>query len=781
MSDVLRTDEWQRANHDYLTAAVAWLRLRLKRLAQQYPARERGRERRGLWARLFGGKAASRRKRVTDADVARAAAAMEAAAQIDPPPALLILGRRLGLSSFEQNTLLLCAAIEIDTAIAGLCARAQDNATRPYPTFALALALFDEPEWAALAPESSLRYWQLIEVNQPGATPLTASPLRADERIVSYLKGHNFLDSRLSPVLSTFDVNAVTFDDLPPSQRAVAQAIARRLSQGMDDGSAPLLQLVGPDSPSKQLVARAAAGLLGLQLVRLPVELLPRQPAELGVIARLWHRETRLIKVALYLDVHEELEISAAVEGPGATLHRLLARDLGLVLLDTREVRPGLGPHSLPIDVYKPAPAEQQHAWRALLGPDAGDTPAQLAGQFDLNLMAIHQVALSLAAELPEGATPSRDQVWEACLLRTRPRLDKLAQWLEPKVGWDDLVLPEEQMALLRQIAAQVDQRSQVYDGWGWRARMNRGLGITALFAGESGTGKTMAAEVIARHLRLNLYRIDLSAVVSKYIGETEKNLRRVFDAAEDGGAILFFDEADALFGKRSEVKDSHDRYANIEINYLLQRMEAYRGLAILATNMKSALDHAFLRRLRFIARFPFPDLSMRREIWQKVFPPETRTEALDYDVLGGLSLTGGSIHNSALNAAFLAAQAGSPVTMPLLLAAARSELRKLERPVSEADFRPPAPVRARGEAWRRLVADKAAAGGIAVDVIDYERLAWIARSDEQIAAVIDGAIDVAAREGEALTTARLLDALAGWDTSLSSALPGIDVLYGIL
>src|SRR5437764_12137948 len=185
---------------------------------------------------------------------------------------------------------------------------------------------------------------------------------------------------------------------------------------------------------------------------------------------------------------------------------------------------------------------------------------------------------------------------------------------------------------------------------------MNRRLGISARFAGESATGKTMAAEVIANALHLNLYRIDLSAVVSKYIGETEKNLRRLFDAAEDGGAILFFDEADALFGKRSEVKDSHDRYANIEINYLLQRMEAYRGLAILATNQKSALDTAFTRRLRFAITFPHPGPTERKAIWQKAFPswpPE-----LDVDRLARLNLTGGSITNVAMNAAFLAARA---------------------------------------------------------------------------------------------------------------------------
>jgi SpoVK/Ycf46/Vps4 family AAA+-type ATPase len=208
------------------------------------------------------------------------------------------------------------------------------------------------------------------------------------------------------------------------------------------------------------------------------------------------------------------------------------------------------------------------------------------------------------------------------------------------------------------------------------------------LFAGESGTGKTLAAEVIANELRLDLYRIDLSSVVSKYIGETEKNLRRLFDAAEDGGAILFFDEADALFGKRSEVKDAHDRYANIEINYLLQRMEQYRGLAILATNMKSSLDAAFTRRLRFIVNFPFPGVPERQQMWQKAFPAAARADGLDYARLARLNLTGAGIHNAALNAAFLAATASRPITMKEVLEAARDEFRKLERPVNEADFR---------------------------------------------------------------------------------------------
>jgi SpoVK/Ycf46/Vps4 family AAA+-type ATPase len=292
--------------------------------------------------------------------------------------------------------------------------------------------------------------------------------------------------------------------------------------------------------------------------------------------------------------------------------------------------------------------------------------------------------------EVSSGAAPGEtlgELVWDACRAQARSRLDDLAQRIEPSAGWEDLVLPEPQRQLLAQIAGQVRQRRRVYDAWGFGGAGVRGLGISALFAGPSGTGKTMAAEVLARELRLDLYRIDLSQVVSKYIGETEKNLRRVFDAAEGGGAILLFDEADALFGRRSEVKDSHDRYANIEVSYLLQRMEAYRGLAILTTNMKSALDPAFLRRLRFVVSFPFPDAAQREEIWRRVFPSRTPTEGLDAVRLARLNVAGGNIRNIALHAAFLAAEAGQPVLMDHVLRAARGEYAKLEKTLTEAEI----------------------------------------------------------------------------------------------
>jgi len=707
-------DRWRKGNDDYLAAALAWLRTRLERAANHEPvptaptSPERKKEPPSFWQQLV--------KRPPTEAGSKAPLALAAPAEnsgeqleptpakpvtptsaMDPPPALVVLEQRLGLSQFEQETLFLCAAMELDTRIASLCARAQDDPNRPYPTFGLALTLFDDPAWDALSPERPLRYWRLIEINQPGAQPLTTSALRADERIVNYIKGLNYLDDRLAPLLAPLDMIDDKVD-LPLSQHAAVEAIVNRLRHGTQTHRLPVVQLLGPDGPSKQLVAQRAVAVLGLHLYRLPAGALPAQAAELETLARLWQRESMLLPIALYLDAYEG-EGPAPVEGHAPPLHRFLSRIGGVTFIDTREIQTGPGwdqmkQVSLLVDIVKPTPAEQQAAWSAALGALAGDGPARLAGQFNLSLASIQQLAQSVVTGAPTEATsPERtlhDRLWEACQMNTRPRLDTLAQRLDAKATWDDIVLSGEAQDLLRQIAAQVGHRSKVYEDWGFHHKMNRGLGISALFTGESGTGKTMAAEVIANELRLNLYRIDLSAVVSKYIGETEKNLRRLFDAAEDGGAILFFDEADALFGKRSEVKDSHDRYANIEINYLLQRMEAYRGLAILATNMKSALDTAFVRRLRFIVTFPFPGPAERKLIWQKAFPPRTPTGALDFDRLARLNVTGGSIHNIALNAAFLAAQAGPEalVTMPLILEAARTEFRKEGKPINDSEFR---------------------------------------------------------------------------------------------
>jgi SpoVK/Ycf46/Vps4 family AAA+-type ATPase len=361
----------------------------------------------------------------------------------------------------------------------------------------------------------------------------------------------------------------------------------------------------------------------------------------------------------------------------------------GLIIVISREPLHSRERPAIRLYVHRPDSAEQRSLWRHSLGPMAQELNGwveALVAQFDLSPTSIRAASAEvLGTRVGDGRQETA--LWEACRVQARPRLDDLAQRIEPAAGWGDLVLPGSQRQMLRDIAAQVRQRTRVYELWGFAARSSRGLGISALFAGDSGTGKTMAAEVLADELQLDLYRIDLSSVVSKYIGETERNLRRVFDAAEEGGAILLFDEADALFGKRSEVKDSHDRYANIEVSYLLQRMEAYRGLAILTTNMRSALDNAFLRRIRFAVQFPFPDVVQRAEIWRRIFPPDTPLEGLDVEKLARLNVAGGNIRNIALNAAFLAADAEEPVRMTHLMRAARGEYAKLEKPLTEAEI----------------------------------------------------------------------------------------------
>ena len=431
---------------------------------------------------------------------------------------------------------------------------------------------------------------------------------------------------------------------LPPSQKQTVTEVMQLLQGANGNRSQGAVQLIGPDEHSKRTIAGHVATQLGKVLYRLPVSVLPAQPSELEQLVCLWQRETLLLPLVLYVDAGGD-----GNEGQLPVLRRFLERCSGFCFVSIREAQGDLSEDTLSIDIKKPTPAEQQAAWQEALGGALGARPEVLAAQFNLNTSVIRSVAGQVLGA-KEGDL--QEELWRACLLRSRPSLDHLAQRIEIKATFDDIVLPDDEVALLSQIAAQVRYRMTVYEEWGFGRKMNRGLGITALFAGESGTGKTMAAE--------------------------------------DGGAILFFDEADALFGKRSEVKDSHDRYANIEINYLLQRMEAYRGLAVLATNMKTAMDQAFMRRLRFVVNFSFPNVHLRKTIWEKVFPKGLPKDPLDLKSLARLNITGGTIHNIAINAAFLAAKNGVNVDMALILAAARSEYRKMGRPVNESEFKSP-------------------------------------------------------------------------------------------
>ncbi|MGZ8236410.1 MAG: ATP-binding protein [Methylobacter sp.] len=678
--------EWMEMNDKHLAATVAWIRLRLERLIQPSCEGTDANKDSGSWFKPAK-KAPPQSARPDNEAIKLARLELVKLENNDPPPALILLANALGLSEFDRQVLALCAAMELDTRIAGLCAKAQNNPNKPYPTFALAFALFDDPGWNALAPNAPLRYWRLLEINQPNAQTLTSSALCVDERILNYLKGLNYLDDRLTPL-----IDAMTSQQdngaLPLSQQQAVDSIIGHLKAANGKERMPFIELLGHDSASKQLIAVKVANSLGLNLHAIDCKTIPGQTGDFETFTRLWQRESVLLPLALFISV------DGIGDSEKTVLKRFLERSSGVVFLDLLDSKTESVRNRISFEISKPSPEEQQQLWtEALQGlaPDqTRDLPQRLAEQFSFNQKEIKHLAKTALHDSFESPSTLSVDLWQACRIAARAGMEQLATPIAVKAEWEQLVLPLEQKALLQQITEQVARRNRVYDAWGFREKMNRGLGINALFAGESGTGKTMAAEVIANELQLDLFRIDLSAVVNKYIGETEKNLRKLFDAAEDSGAILFFDEADALFGKRSEVKDSHDRYANIEINYLLQRMESYRGLAILATNMKSALDKAFMRRLRFIVDFPFPAIEERKEIWRKVFPAETPVDKnLDYQRLASLNMTGGSIQNMALNAAFLAAQyPDGKVTMPLILNAARMEFKKLERPAKESDFR---------------------------------------------------------------------------------------------
>ncbi len=651
---------WRDANQAYLTASLALLKEALARHAE-------AREKRG--ASSEPPPCSPARQQLEEATEALTA-----------PAALDTLCRSFGLSAFERDVLLLCAGVELEASFGSNLAAAQGDANAPRPTFGLALAALPDAHWSALLPSGPLRHWRLLQIGA-GET-LATSTLRIDERVLHYLTGLAHLDEHLVGFIEPAPAAPA---ERVPSHECLVQKLAASW-QSDDDVEMPVVELCGNDAGGKRAVASAATAMLGLKLYVMPAQVVPSTPHELDTLIRLWEREAALSRGALLVDCEDRAAVDAAREG---VLDRFLERTGGILMLASPTRRPLRHRSTSIIDVNKPTAVEQRVLWSEDLGAGAAQLNGaidRLTAHFDLGAAAIRSVCIE--AHHDTNGDALEDRLWSLCRSLARPRLSDLAQRIAPVAAWRDLVLPEIQRQTLRDIAVHVRQRARVYEDWGFAQKSARGLGISALFSGASGTGKTMAAEVLANKLELDLYRIDLSQVVSKYIGETEKNLRQVFDAAEEGGAILLFDEADALFGKRSEVKDSHDRYANIEVSYLLQRMESYRGLAILTTNMKDAIDDAFMRRIRWVVAFPFPDANLRAEIWRRIFPAATPTGDLDPVKLARLNVPGGNIRNIALHAAFLAADEDRPVHMQHLLRAARIEYAKLEKPLTDNELR---------------------------------------------------------------------------------------------
>ncbi|MCP4127237.1 MAG: ATP-binding protein [Gammaproteobacteria bacterium] len=587
----------------------------------------------------------------------------------DYPDSVQYLANTLGLSLFECDILLCCAGMQLDQDMPAACA-GPEGKSPAYPCFGRALSSFANPHWSALTADAPLRAWHLIEVAD--CHELLATPLKLDERILHHLIGLAPMDQRLSPYVTPIAVHHY----LPESMTAQAGAMTRALSQSFP----PLILLDAEDGHDAVMLAGMACEPLGLNLWRLDVRNLPTNRTERDTFTTLWQRESLLQKRALFIDAQDLHTGQHFLEELGVACQWVFIHSAQHVNVGEREI--------VRIKTTKPPQQEQLAMWRQLLGNEARRVNGELreiSSQFSLGVSHLRHAAAQARQSLCDGVAPM-PALWNACRDVSAPQLSELAQEIEPLATWDDLIIPDKEKQVLHMASAHVRQRHTVYQQWGFAEKSHRGLGISMLFHGDSGTGKTMAAEVLANELDLPLYRIDLSTVVNKYIGETEKNLRAVFDAAEAGGAILLFDEADALFGKRSEVHDSHDRYANIEVSYLLQRMESYCGLAIMTTNMKSALDPAFLRRIRFIVEFPFPAQAQRQAIWQRVFPKHAATQDLDYQRLSKLNVAGGTIRNIALNAAFLAADEQSKVAMSHVYTAAQIEYTKLEKPLTDME-----------------------------------------------------------------------------------------------
>jgi hypothetical protein len=615
------------------------------------------------------------------------------------------LGKFFRLTELEIQTLVICLGPQIDARYEKLYAYLQNDINKKSPSKDLITELLVEEggkriEYiAAFNEDSPLIHFGLIEFIDSGIESFDLdSLLRIDNRIVQYLLGNSTVDQRIKADLHFFPspswdqvIISATFKD----------NLQKLLNYEISHNGQACIYLHGRAGVGKKTIAGALCEGLGFPLAVVDARVLLKMPESFSAKVKRILREGLLHPcVVCFEQVHELISLDEGLPGFTTTFLRTV-QELGwITFLCSETPLPSIfldWANIYPVEVPPQNYHEQVSLWKMKLNAintscDCIDVD-QIATRFDLTGGQIGRVLLRAEKTAhvrdPENTTITlQDLVWSS-RVQSQPKLTSLARRIEPKYCWQDIVLPKDQMSQLLEIVSQVKHRQIVMGNWGFGRKISLGRGLNALFSGSSGTGKTMAAEVIGNELDLDIYKIDLSAVVSKYIGETEKNLARLFDEAEHSNAILFFDEADALLGKRSEVKDAHDRFANIEIAFLLQKMEEYEGITILATNLKKNLDEAFIRRIQFIIDFPLPNTAHREKIWHKTFPMEVPLGAdIDFAFLAKrFKLTGGNIRNISLRSAYFAAQEKEKVGMAHLIWATKRELQKMGVLYTEADF----------------------------------------------------------------------------------------------
>jgi hypothetical protein len=610
---------------------------------------------------------------------------------------LLWLGHHFGLTAFDLDVLLVAVAPELDLRYERLFGYLQDDVTRRRPSVDLVLNLLCNSARERIdarsrfAPDAPLLANGLLELlddpNQP-RQPLIARAVKPDEQVVRFIIGESTLDPRLAPC-AQIERRRLELAGLPlepETWRALPPATAIQVGD-----VPPRLLFHGPRDAGQYPTAVALASAAGVPLLALDLDRAADSSMPVDETVAIAFREAWFHGLGIFLT-----GLGRVREARGSKAHDRLVHEIAtssvLTIVDSREiwapVASALDELTGTVAVPFPAPTTetQRACWQdalAAVGVDvAGEMVDALADHFSLGSAQIAETALSVRnRERWTGNAVNADELFAAARAHSGRELAGLARKIWPTYRWEDLILPGDCLDQIRGIRDRVARRRQVLGEWGFGRTLALNKGVCALFAGASGTGKTMAAEIIAGELGLDLYGIDLATVVSKYIGETEKNLERIFVAAETANAVLFFDEADALFGKRSEVREAHDRYANLEIAYLLQKMEQYDGVAILATNLRQNLDTAFLRRLHFIIEFPMPDAADRERMWRNFLPSEAPLESIDFAYLAReFPLSGGNIRNIVVSAAYLASADGGRIGMSHLMHATWREHRKIGR-----------------------------------------------------------------------------------------------------